>query len=79
MNDACAGLNLTQLRARRLLTQRVLAADWPRSLVLVFPATRVERDPYMTAPRIEEAARRRFEEWGGVARLAACGREYARR
>lgn len=51
----------------------------PRALVLVFPATRDARNPFLTTPRIEEAAKRRFEEWGGVARLAACAREYIRR
>ena len=50
----------------------------PRALVLVFPASGDARVPYMTAPRIDEAARRRFEEWGGVARLTACAREYSR-
>lgn len=51
----------------------------PRALVLVFPATRDERNPYMTTERINEATSRRFEEWGGVARLKACSAEYARR
>ena len=51
----------------------------PRAVVLVFPQTRDVRDPYMTTSRIEEAAARRFEDWGGVARLQACAAEYARR
>lgn len=51
----------------------------PRALVLIFPASRDRRDPFMTTPRIDEGARRRFEEWGGVARLNACAREYDRR
>lgn len=50
-----------------------------RAIVLIFPATRNAEDPYMTAPRIEEAARRLFERWGGVARLKACAAEYSRR
>src|SRR3954464_8986489 len=30
MNDACDGLDSAGLRARRILTQRALAAGWPR-------------------------------------------------
>ncbi|MCA1568258.1 MAG: hypothetical protein LC803_21960 [Acidobacteria bacterium] len=51
----------------------------PRALVLVFPGTRDLQNPYMTTPRIGEAATRRFEEWGGISRLRACAAEYARR
>jgi hypothetical protein len=47
--------------------------------VLVFPNTRDRENPYMTTPRIDEAAMRRFEDWGGVARLKACATEYAPR
>jgi hypothetical protein len=49
-----------------------------RAIVLIFPATRNAEAPYMTASRIEEAARRRFEDWGGVARLNACAAQYSR-
>jgi hypothetical protein len=51
----------------------------PRALVLVFPATRDTSNPYMTTPRINEAAARRFETWGGVARLRACAAAYPTR
>ena len=47
-----------------------------RALVLVFPATRNTLEPFMTTARIDEAARRKFEDWGGVTRLTACAREY---
>lgn len=49
----------------------------PRALVLIFPGTRNKANPYMTTERIEEAARKRFDEWGGVARLDSCAAQYA--
>ncbi|HEX8144147.1 MAG TPA: hypothetical protein VF553_16215 [Pyrinomonadaceae bacterium] len=48
-----------------------------RALVLIFPSTRDVANPYLTTARIDENARRRFEEWGGVARLTACAAAYA--
>ena len=38
--------------------------------------TRHGTKPFMTTPRIDEAAARRFQEWGGVDRLKACARAY---
>jgi hypothetical protein len=66
--------NYDEVRGRAPFTGR----GWvvPRALVLIFPATRDEHNPYLTTPRIEEAAKRRFEEWGGVARLTACATQY---
>ncbi len=66
--------NYNEVRGRRPYT----GPGWvvPRALVLVFPATKDRPNPYMTTPRIDEAARARFEAWGGVARLKACARGY---
>jgi hypothetical protein len=70
-------LNYTEVRGRPPFGGR----GWqvPRALVLVFPRTRDVSDPYLTTARIDEAVARRFEDWGGVARLKACAAEYARR
>ena len=48
-----------------------------RALVLVFPNTRNTQKPYMTTERIDADALRRFEDWGGTARLKACATAYA--
>lgn len=50
----------------------------PRAIVLIFPGTRDTANPFMTPQRIDEAAQRRFEQWGGVARLQACAEAYSR-
>jgi hypothetical protein len=70
-------INYNEVRGRGQFAGR----GWmvPRAYVLVFPATRDARNPYMTTQRIDESAKRRFEAWGGVARLTACAREYERR
>ena len=44
----------------------------PASVVLIFPAARQAADPWMTPHRIDEAAARLFDTWGGVARAQAC-------
>ncbi|WP_165494114.1 glycoside hydrolase family 75 protein [Aquitalea sp. USM4] len=44
----------------------------PPTAILIFPATRDTKDPYITADRIETAARPLFENWGGVERMRAC-------
>ena len=48
----------------------------PPTLVLVFPGTRNDADPWMTPDRINAAARERFDAWGGVARAEACAQAY---
>ncbi|ALN61710.1 hypothetical protein GLA29479_826 [Lysobacter antibioticus] len=50
----------------------------PRAIVLIFPGTRDTANPFMTPQRIDETAQRRFEQWGGVARLQACAEAYSR-
>jgi hypothetical protein len=69
--------NYDEIRGRG----RFVGRGWTvsRALVLVFPGTRDSANPFMTTGRIDETARRKFDEWGGVARLAACAREYAQR
>lgn len=77
LGKTAAPVNYDEVKGRG----RFAGPDWnvPRALVLIFPATRDRADPYMSQQRIDAAARRRFEAWGGVGRLNACGREYARR
>ena len=67
--------NYNEIRGRAEFAGR----GWtvPRALVLVFPGTRDLASPFMTTTRIDAASRTKFEEWGGVPRLAACAREYA--
>ena len=50
----------------------------PRAIVLIFPGTRDVGNPFMTPERIDEAAKRRFDTWGGVERLEACASQYTR-
>jgi hypothetical protein len=50
----------------------------PRAIVLIFPGTRDVGNPFMTPDRIDEAAKRHFETWGGVDRLEACASQYRR-
>jgi hypothetical protein len=50
----------------------------PRAIVLLFPKTRDADDPFMTTARIDEMAKRRFDEWGGLGRLTRCADAYAR-
>ena len=52
--------------------------DVPKGYVLILPGTRDAARPYMTADRIETAARPLFESWGGADRLQACMRVYRR-
>jgi hypothetical protein len=47
-----------------------------RALVLIFPGMHDSANPFMTSDRIEQAARMKFEAWGGVTRLKACARDY---
>ena len=49
----------------------------PRAIVLIFPSSRDAKNPYMTAARIDEAGKSRFEAWGGMSRLRACAEQYA--
>lgn len=44
----------------------------PPTAVLIFPATRDEKSPYMQPERIDKATDERFAQWGGVERLEAC-------
>lgn len=77
LGKTSAPSNYNEVRGRGLFAGR----GWqvPRALVLIFPGTGNEQNPFMTTGRIDEAATRRFDEWGGVARLKACAAEYARR
>jgi hypothetical protein len=70
-------VNYNEVRGRKPFSGR----GWvvPTALVLVFPATRDAQNPFMTTSRIDEAAKRRFGDWGGIARLNTCGEEYARK
>lgn len=48
----------------------------PRAIVLIFPGTHNKANPYMTMERIEEDAKKRFDEWGGIDKLASCAAQY---
>jgi hypothetical protein len=48
----------------------------PRAIILVFPKTHDPKNPHMTVDRIDADTQRRFDEWGGVARLKACAAAY---
>lgn len=50
----------------------------PRAIVLVLPGTRDAANPFMTPERIDEAAKKHFDTWGGVARLESCAAQYMR-
>lgn len=50
----------------------------PRAIVIVFPGTRDKSDPLMTPDRIDEAAKKRFDDWGGIERMKSCASEYSR-
>ncbi len=70
-------VNYNEVRGRKPFSGR----GWvvPTALVLVFPATRDAKNPFMTTARIDEAAKKRFGDWGGIARLNTCAAEYARK
>jgi hypothetical protein len=46
--------------------------------VLIFPGSGDRAAPFMNPGRIDPAAQRRFEAWGGVERLSACVADYSR-
>lgn len=50
----------------------------PQAMVLIFPASGDSANPYLTPERIDTAAKKLFEDWGGVARLNACAADYHR-
>jgi hypothetical protein len=51
----------------------------PPVFVLVFPGTRNDSEPWMTPSRIDAEAGRRFAQWGGLVRAAACVSAYRQR
>jgi Fungal chitosanase of glycosyl hydrolase group 75 len=67
--------NYDEVRGRGVFKGR----GWvvPRAIVLVFPKSGDAKDPFMTVDRIDQESKRRFEQWGGVARLHACAKAYA--
>jgi len=66
--------NYDEIRGRGAFVGR----GWvvPKSFVLIFPRTLNEQNPFMSTERINEAAQRKFEDWGGLARLQACIQAY---
>ena len=66
--------NYDEIRGRGAFAGR----GWvvPKSFVLIFPRTLDEQNPFMATDRINEATKRKFDAWGGIARLQACIREY---
>ena len=72
--DFCRQRNYNEIRGRGEFAGRGWTVS--RALVLIFPGTRDSANPFMTSDRIEQAARMKFEAWGGMTRLKACVREY---
>jgi hypothetical protein len=70
-------VNYDEVRGRGNFVGRAWTVN--RAVVLIFPGTRDRANPFMTTTRIDEAASRRFEEWGGRMRLKACAAEYERK
>lgn len=63
-------VNYLEVRGKREFKGR----EWtvPHAIVIVFPGTRDESDPLMTPDRIDEAAKKRFDDWGGIERMKSC-------
>lgn len=68
--------NYLEVRGKRPFVGR----GWtvPKAVVLIFPGSGDRAAPFMTPERIDPAAMRRFEAWGGVERLSACVADYER-
>lgn len=50
----------------------------PQAIVIVFPGTRDKSNPFMTSNRINEAAQKHFDSWGGIERMKSCASTYPR-
>lgn len=50
----------------------------PQAIVIIFPGTRDEANPLMTPDRIDEAAKKHFDRWGGLERMKSCASAYFR-
>jgi hypothetical protein len=50
----------------------------PPTLVLIFPGTRNQTEPWMSPERIDPAAQAKFDAWGGLARAQACAEAYVK-
>jgi len=48
-----------------------------RALILVFPRTRHEGDPFSMIAELDSAAKATFLNWGGMERIGACAAAYA--
>ena len=69
-------LNYQELRGKGAFKGQAWTV--PPTVVIIFPGTRSESDPWMSPERIDPAARERFEAWGGVARAKACATAYTK-
>lgn len=58
-----------------------IKSSWqvPKALILVFPRTRHESDPFSMIAELDAAASAAFRDWGGMERIEACAAEYASR
>jgi hypothetical protein len=50
--------------------------DVPNGIVLIFPSTRNDDEPFVTVDRIDAAGAAAFDKWGGMERLQACVEAY---
>lgn len=71
-----ASLPVNYLEVRGKAEFKGRAWTVPKAVVLVFPGTRDTANPLMTVDRINEAAKKRFDSWGGVARMKSCMSAY---
>lgn len=67
-------INYQELRGKGVFKGKGWTA--PPTIVIIFPGTRNETDPWMSPERINSAALDRFEAWGGLARAKACAATY---
>lgn len=78
LNKNADPANYDEVRGRG----RYAGKGWeiPYSYVLIFAGTRDVKNPYMTNDRIGSADfKKKFDDWGGIERLTACGTAYDKR
>jgi hypothetical protein len=78
LGEASLALNGRLLGKSAEPTNYTDAKTWVvgRAFVLIFPGSRDADAPFLTQDRIDSAAQRRFEAWGGIERLKACRTDY---
>lgn len=75
LGKASPPVNYLEVRGKGEFKGRAWTA--PRTTVIVFPGTRDESNPLMSPDRIDVAAKKRFDDWGGIERMKSCASEYS--